>query len=168
MPTTRKITSFTLKGPKLIVHDPTYGLATTDSVTVELPPGRFTVEVDLVPNKEDGGFVVGAFRMRSGSRKGTSRRLLGRVVVDAACVVFYDLEAFKSAFENDPRAYFRHVEPLMDRTDLVLAGHLPRKKSLEIALCYSGYGDGTYPIYELRHDGRRIGIEAQFIRTKAA
>lgn len=140
---------------------------TEDGLKVELAPGNYRVEVQ--------GFVRGSdrrcarFRVYLEGSKPKLGQQLGTVATDLATMGFYDPKCFQSLRKQGSEEFFAWGESAFDASKSshgVLVHDL--KRSAILPYVTSGFGDGTYPVYELTQLNRRVGFEVEFISESAA
>jgi hypothetical protein len=82
---------------------------------------------------------------------------------------FYDPKCFQSLRKQGAEEFFEWGESAFDSSKAshgVLVHDL--KKSAILPYVSSGFGDGTYPVYELTQQHRRVGFEVEFISESTA
>jgi hypothetical protein len=155
-----------VKGSGLFLTDMRPG-PTDDGLKVALEAGDYRVEVQ--------GFVRGSDRRCARLRaylESTEPELgqqLGTVSTDLATMGFYDPKCFQSLRKQGSQEFFEWGESAFDSSKSshgVLVHDLTRSAILPYVS--SGFGDGTYPVYELIQRNRRVGFEVEFIAESAA
>jgi len=158
--------SMPVNGSSVFLTDMRHG-PTDDGLKVELEPGQYRVEFR--------GFVRGADRRcarlrayREGSKPELGKSI-GTVSTDLATLGFYDPKSFQPLKRRGSEQFFEWGESAFDTSKSshgVLIHNL--KKSAILPYVTSGFGDGTYPVFELTQQKRRIGFEVEFISEAAA
>ena len=155
-----------VKGNGLFLTDMRPG-PTEDGLKVELEPGNYRVEVQGFVRESDRRCA--RFRVYLEGSKPELGQQLGTVATDLATMGFYDPKCFQSLRKQGSEEFFAWGESAFDASKSshgVLVHDL--KRSAILPYVTSGFGDGTYPVYELTQQNRRVGFEVEFISESAA
>ena len=133
-----------------------------EPVIVSLPKARYRVTVRLI--SPEGDQHVAAVRLVSSDEEVSRGKRVGSVLVDFGQVGFCDRDAVEKAFEaiadDEMSLYYDQLDTTTVSGQAVLPG------AVKIAYVRPGFGDGTYPVYELlRPDGTVIGVELDCLVT---
>jgi len=146
-------------------------------------------DANFVPHEEDGflvavdtgNYLVTAKAIDFGGDKRVSRLRvclhgveaelggkIGETWTDTAITGICDHETFSEAWGDDDDASDAIIRPTLDD---YCDGHgvalLNDASGAVMPFVDSGFGDGTFPVFELSRAGRRSGFEIQFIENDA-
>lgn len=157
-----RLGEFDLVSGRMIAVDVRAG-SPDDSPVIDLPPGRYRAECQ--------GVAYGASRWVSRLRavreggEGERGAEIGEAWADAANIGLADVEPFSvfsaallAAEWDDP------IYRPFNSGNTVRMLHLDPPGGAWMPLVQSGWGDGTFPVYELVDGGERVGVEVEFIR----
>ena len=151
--------TFELRGTRLGFSDPWQIL---DAVAVVCPPGQYALEAECYCYGTDRR-VARVLATASG-RHGERGPLCGEFGVDVgnACILDYDaIEGFADA---DAQAFDEWGQRNIVDGARALSGSIPCTTARSTVVYFaSGFGDGTYAVYERRDDYEIIGAEAVFL-----
>jgi hypothetical protein len=127
-------------------------------VIVDVPSGHYHVSVRFV--RKDGETRVAATRVALSTDVSRGAKV-GDVIIDFAQLGVCDRDAFERVVESltdeDMPTYFNQLQTLDDTGKAELPG-------AKVVFTKTGYGDGEYPVYELRNTGgERAGVEIDFM-----
>jgi hypothetical protein len=133
-----------------------------DGVVARVAPGKYVLEGKVMDF--DGDLRVSRLRA---FRRGTEPALggqVGKVGVDSGHVSVSDIEA-----AYDGLSYEAEQEFADQRAELQIEGgeiveFAVGDKTVAIAVCESGFGDGSYPVFELRSGREVVGLEIEFLQ----
>ena len=132
----------------------------------KLQHGRYHVDIKVVAYASDRR--VSRFRICSEDLAPSLGRRLGNIGVDSACIVAWDAP-YAGDFRIRRDQWMKEVEtaqrrlwpsPSQNKLCIVAKTGVARRK---LILVQTGFGDGSFPIHELRRAGRRVGLELLFI-----
>jgi hypothetical protein len=149
-----------LKTGPLAVCDPSFGPGDgVMSVSLNLPPGTYRIEGRVVAY--GGERRVAAMRcVVRGSTSLERGSQVGECGVDTGRVGFCDEGVFGPAMDRYEDEYMEQLDSVEDPCAAVVLG--PAREAM-IALADCGFGDGSYPVFELCSDGKVVGLEIEFI-----
>jgi hypothetical protein len=132
-----------------------------EGVILDASPGVYVVETRVITYGIDRR--ISRVRVYPKSRAVTQGQLAGEVGVDLAAVAICDVDRLAGWAMKNEDEWQRWGQKLwFDRT--ARAGlYTCEPANTVLAFVESGFGDGTYPIHYLLHDGRPVGLEAEFI-----
>ena len=146
---------------KLWVLDPTL----FEGEVIPLPPGEYQVLAKVMDWSDDRRVsrlrVVGPVQV-DGAVLGTQ---VGEVGVDFAQVGVGDWERCTSGAEALDEASQNRVVAALDTMELYGVAYWDEHGEVPMPFVQSGFGDGTFPIYEIVRDSVRVGVEVVFIST---
>jgi|GEM_PF-6282198 len=132
------------------------------SVRVQTPNGVYAAEARLIDF--GGNLRVSRLRARLETVAAPSRSAKsGTVPVELACVLVADMQALYAGLTSQE---IEESYGLMCRFAGCPGSMCQLRfesKTIQFAICSSGWGDGTYPVYGLNSDGQTIGLEVVFI-----
>lgn len=156
-------------------------------VQLSIPNGRLWVGDAWMANESDGiaipvlpgEYVLSVKGMDFEGHRRTSRARvclssiqepkvcdkLGEVWVDVGDLGICDIAALEYALTPD--LTYPYQDELRDRSAEMSKMHFVYPLGeFEIALLTTGFGDGVYPVYELRSGGQAIGLEVEFLERR--
>lgn len=148
--------SLDIAGGKLAVVDPTL----FEGPIIDVPPGTYRVQVVVMDRRDDRR--IARLRVLMGAEASAGDEI-DSVGVDFAQVGVGDWEAVTRAAAALDRPGEEAIIATMDTLDLYGVIVWSPNGEADMPFVSSGYGDGSYPIYEIRRDGTRVGIEVVFI-----
>jgi hypothetical protein len=152
----------TLKGASFLVVDASFLPSEEDGVVVKAPRGRYIVQAKVM----DYGCDRRISRLRvmvPGSDPELGEEL-GDTWTDTAQTAICDFEVFSAAWgDDDDEAYEKISDDLMDAESFGVAV-LDDRTGAAAPFVSSGFGDGSFPVFELREGKRRVGFEIEFIK----
>lgn len=156
-----RLGEFVLLSGRMIAVDVHAG-SPDDSPVVDLPPGRYRAECQGVAYGR-GRWVSRLRAVREGC-DGLLGAVVGEAWADVANIGLADLEPFAvysaALLEAEAGApIFRRLESITTVGML----HLDPPGGAWMPLVESGWGDGTFPVFELVDRGERVGLEVEFI-----
>jgi hypothetical protein len=146
---------------KLYLGDPLNAGDWKQGFSTKLPPGRYVVKLKLMEYGAERR--VARLRLTVSGTEPDLGRPIGRTWTDTANIGICDTP-FLSAFRKDTASALKVVEDSVGEAEPFAFAHLGRAPTARMLIIESGFGDGTYPVYELRHRSKRCGIELVFIK----
>lgn len=149
---------FELRGTRLGFSDP-WGIL--DAVPVVCPSGQYGLEAECFRYGSDARIarVIATLAGRRGERGS----LYGAFGVDVGNACIFDYDAIEGYADSAGDAFEAWVQGYVDgtwnRSGTIACA--PAKTS--VAYFSSGFGDGTYQVYELRDDYEIVGAETVFL-----
>lgn len=166
------VATLPLPSGELGVGDPEFSWAELRGgagVRAALEPGAYDVSAFVVAFG-NGNFVARLRVAKSGmQRRPTRGAALARAGTDSAAIGVCDareaLAAFTSRFGGDANA----AAAFLEEVDYQRVGVIDPAGNGAALIVYvnSGFGDGVGPVYELLDEGRRVGVEFEFIESGA-
>ncbi|NKI96835.1 DUF4241 domain-containing protein [Rhizobacter sp. SG703] len=132
-----------------------------EPILVDTGPGKYAVSVEYA--FPEGHRHVAALRALVAETDQFSRGAkLGNIQVDFAQIGICDRDVIEAAFDSLGDDGMSQYYDLLNTTTPVSWIYLPG--SAAMCVVRPGYGDGSYPVYELRAvDGALVGVELEFI-----
>jgi len=131
------------------------------AVTVDLQAGIYEVSRRRVAYGDD--VRVGGFRAVLLGTEWNKGDQIGESWSDTATQGFCDIVAFTDAMPEDHESdYFEVFEDMLVTDDWSVVD-LDPKKHARLFVVGSGFGDGSFPVFELLSDGNRVGVEVETI-----
>lgn len=150
-----------LKGSRVLVVDAQFVPSEKDGLIIELSPAVYAVQTKVT----NFGGDVRISRLRV-SLHGTKPQLgsqIGETWTDTANTGICDFETFSKAWSADNDASYQIIEPfLTDGSNFGIA-ELDVATGAVMPFVSSGFGDGSFDVFELTENGQRIGFEIEFI-----
>ena len=134
-----------------------------ECVEIPVEPGCFSVECRGVRYGNDAR--VAAMRAIPEGMRVERGKELKRLPVDLGGIAVVDITILETSMDRSSEEY----EEWIDEVLFGESGASPvfvdtwEPSSISIPSCESGFGDGTYPCFELLSDGRVVGLEVEFI-----
>ena len=153
--------SLSLKGGSFLAVDAQFVPSEPDGLLVKLPPGNYSVQAKAV--NYGGDRRVSRLRV---FRDGASPKLgekIGETWTDTAKTGVCDFESFSQAWGSDDDASYETIEPFFDTDNPFGIVIFDAARGAIMPFVDSGFGDGTFPVFELAENGKRVGFEIEFI-----
>jgi hypothetical protein len=156
---------FELQGRRLQMLD-VYMAGNDDSgVILDASPGVYIVEARVITYGIDRR--ISRVRVHPKGQAVTRGKLAGEIGVDLAAVAICDVDRL-AGWARDHQAEWQRWGDKLWFGRTVRAGlYTCEPANTVVPFVDSGFGDGTYPVYYLIDDGRPVGLEAEFIPTRA-
>lgn len=91
---------------------------------------------------------------------------LGHAGVDTATVCVCDFERVKAYGDQDEDGFLEWLEEEEDALCEQCGVIKSSKAGISLPFVQSGYGDGSYPVIALEHDGKTVGLEVVFVGSE--
>jgi len=154
-------TELVIKTRRLLICDFQFVPKTEDGLVVELEPGEYRVEATGMDF--DGDRRISGLRVIRPNSTATRGNRLGETWTDTATCSVCELDAVQKEWNSlgeEPAA-----DKLMEEYERGEGCGIFRVTECASVIPYvsSGFGDGAFPVFELIQDGKRVGIEVEFI-----
>lgn len=153
---------WSLSSGKLLICDLGYMPSEGDGLVVDLSPGKYVVQGKVMTYPGDRR--VSRFRLVKPGVEAALGEELGDTWTDTASTAICDLVTMTKIWDRVGE------DDAMDRLDTAREDigsmgvfDLEPGAGAIAPFVSSGFGDGTFPVFELKAGGRRVGIEVQFI-----
>jgi hypothetical protein len=150
-----------LSGLRFLVVDASFVPSAEDGLLIEAPPGQYEVQAKCI----DYGGDVRVSRLRV-SLKGKQYRLgpeLGKTWTDTATTGLCDYEVFSRAWGDDDDASYEKISGTNEESGNCGIAVLDAGTGALMPFVSSGFGDGSYQVFELLDGPQRVGFEVEFI-----
>lgn len=157
-------TQLDLSDGKLLICDLGFVPSEDDGLVVELPPGRYEVRAKVMVYPGDRR--VSRLRLLPAGTAATLGKQLGETWTDTAQTSICDFTAMTRHFEVaklDDDAFGERLDQAREEQGKCGALDLDAAQGAVAPFVDSGFGDGTFPVFALTADGRRVGVEIEFI-----
>jgi hypothetical protein len=154
---------FELHSGKLFLGDSLAAPELECGTVYPMPPGRYRVEARVMTYGDDQR--VSRLRAWLADRTPSLGEEVGEAWCDVAQIGFCDNERWPPAYNADPDAAWEKVEDQFFGVNLCAVVVLDEATDAVMVTAQSGFGDGTYPVYELADGGERVGFEVEFIKA---
>jgi len=154
-----------LQGPEFLIADASFLPSEEDGLLVKAPQGRYLLQVKAMEYGDD----TRPSRLRA-ALLGTTPQLgakLGETWTDTATTGICDLRRFSAAWGDDDEASLAKVEEAISAAEIFGIATIDAAAGAVAPFLQSGFGDGTFPVYELVEGDRRVGFEIEFIEDGA-
>ena len=150
---------FTLEGPQLYLVDPGLSGSDLEGVKLDSPAGVYGVFIRSMAFGRD--HRVSRLRVVLRGSKPSLGPGIGKCQVDTGRFLVCDHRAFSKVRAETEAAGLKAFFGNMSE-----CGHgVARLSGVPVYHTESGFGDGSYPIFELREATARVGAEVEFIRA---
>jgi hypothetical protein len=153
---------FELKGSRLWIGDLAFVPAEDAGVSAELPTGKYEIAVMGVAYGEDRR----AARLRVASSDGKLGAKLGSFGTDWGVAGVCDIDRMDNLVERDEEGYLEWLGEFMGQDFATPGVALCEPADTKVVYSPSGFGDGTFTVFELRTDGQLVGLEVEFIEPE--
>lgn len=154
-----------LQGPEFLIADASFLPSEEDGLLVKAPQGRYLLQVKAMEYGDD----TRPSRLRA-ALLGTTPHLgakLGETWTDTATTGICDLRRFSAAWGEDDESSLAKVEEAISAAENFGIVTIGAAAGAVAPFLQSGFGDGTFPVYELVEGDRRVGFEIEFIEDGA-
>ena len=155
--------SFELRGTRLGFSDP---WQLFDAVPIFCPSGHYALEAECFRYGSDTRVarVIATLAGRQGERGS----LYGAYGVDVGSACVFDYDAIEGYADSAADAFQQWVDDNIPDRMTDPSGAIPCDPARTTVEYFpSGFGDGTYPAYELRDDYEIVGAETVFLEPGA-
>ncbi len=152
---------FVLKGNKVLCVDAQFAPSAEDGLLVDLSPGKYLLQAKCVDY--GGDKRVARLRLLPKKIVASLGAQLGETWTDTAKTGVCDYDVFSKAWGTDDDASYEKISPAFETEKPFGKATLDKASSAILPFLDSGFGDGTFPVFELVADGKRVGLEIQFI-----
>ena len=135
-----------------------------EGVILDASRGIYVVEARVITYGTDRR--ISRVRVYPEAQVVTQGELAGEVDVDLAAVAICDVDRLASWAKNDEAEWQRWGDRLWFGRTTPAGLYTCEPATTVVPFVDSGFGDGTYPVYYLMHDGQAVGLEAEFIATE--
>ena len=153
---------FELKGTRLWVGDLAFVPAEDAGVSAELPPGKYEIAVMGVAYGEDHR----AARLRVASSDGALGAELGTFGTDWGMAGVCDMDRMDGLVERDEEGYMEWLSEFMGQDFATPGVAACEPADTKVIYTPSGFGDGTFTVFELRAGDALVGLEVEFIASE--
>lgn len=155
-----------LKGSKVLCADAQFAPSADDGVLVELSSGKYLVQAKCVDY--GGDKRVSRLRILREHVVPALGAQLGETWTDTARTGVCDFAVFTNAWGTDNDASFEKISPAFNTSEPFGIAILDKTSGAVLPFVDSGFGDGTFPVFELVVDEKRVGLEIEFIAPGTA
>jgi hypothetical protein len=106
---------------------------------------------------------ISRVRVRRKGRVVKLGKFAGEVEVDLAAVAICDADRLAGWARDHQYRVHQWGDRLRFGGEARAGQYTCEPAKTVVSFVESGFGDGTYPVYYLTHDGRRVGLEAEFL-----
>ena len=138
-----------------------------DAVPVVSPSGLYVLEAECF--RYGGDCRIARVTATCARRRGERGSLYGAFGVDVACACIFDYDAIEGYADSDEDDFVQWVDHFIIGMTGAVCGSIacpPARTTVEYFA--SGFGDGTYAVYELRDDYEVVGVEVVFLEDDAS
>lgn len=159
------IAPFTISSGRLLIVDFGFLPSSQDGLVIELPSGDFDITARVMDYPGDRR--ISRLRLLAKGIDAPVGEAIGETWVDTAATSICDAEVMDAAWQSlgDDVATSR-LEAFRETAAPCGVFVLDERLRASAPFVESGFGDGTYTVFELCADGRRVGIEIEFIENR--
>lgn len=152
----------TLSDGRALVCDLGFIPSDGDGLLVEMPPGRYLIRARVMDYSGDRR--VSRLRVLSPGSTPTVGVQIGETWADTAAVAVCDFTVCSRAWERlGEDTATNRLEVARDSGYPCGVFELDPEVSACVPYVDSGFGDGTFPVFELMQEDKRVGFEIEFI-----
>jgi hypothetical protein len=157
-------TNFELMGPQLLIIDASYVPGAEDGLLIDMDPGTYEIDAKVMIY----GIDHYVSRLRIIRRGKTSMRgnRIGETWTDVALTGICDLQVFSMIWERDTDEAWNKIETAINSSNGAGIAELDKEAGAVMPFVQSGYGDGTFPVFDLIDNQMRVGVEIEFINLQ--
>jgi hypothetical protein len=152
---------FELQGTRLQMLDVFMAGNDNEGVILGASPGVYVVEARVITYGVDRR--ISRLRVHPKGQVVTQGELAGEVGVDLAAVAICDVDRLAGWARDHQKEWQRWGDKLWFGRTTPAGLYTCEPAKTVVPFVDSGFGDGTYPVYYLMHDRRRVGLEAEFL-----
>ncbi|MDQ6631682.1 MAG: SEL1-like repeat protein [Verrucomicrobiota bacterium] len=152
---------FDLKGTSILIVDAQFVPSKEDGLLVSLDSGKYLIQAKA--NSYGGDRRISRLRI---FRKNTIPQLcseIGKTWTDTANTGICDFEIFSKAWGNDDDASYEIIQEDLETDNSFGTATLDAARGAVMPFVHSGFGDGSFSVFELVENGVRVGFEIEFI-----
>ena len=152
---------FELKGRRLQMLDVSLAGSEDEGVILDATAGVYVIEARVMTYGIDRR--ISRVRVHQKRHIGKLGKLAGEVAVDLAAVAICDVDCLAGWARDHQDKLQRWGDKLWLGGEARAGLYSCEPAKTVVAFVESGFGDGTYPVYFLTYNGRRVGLEAEFL-----
>ena len=151
---------------KVAVVDSSYAAGQCVGSMHRISSGRYQAKVKVMEYGRDRH--VSRFRLCSHEEGTALGRKVGEIGIDSARAVIWDAP-FAGDYRSRKPSLLKDVQAAQERLwvppkrNLCSVGKIARTRGSKLIVVETGFGDGSFPIHEIRGGGKRVGLELVFI-----
>jgi hypothetical protein len=150
-----------LRGTRLQMLDVFMAGNDDEGVILETSAGVYVVEARVITYGIDRR--ISRVRVYPKGQVVAQGKLAGEVGVDLAAVAICDVDRLAGWARSHQDEWQRWGDKLWFGRATRAGVYTCEPARTVVPFVDSGFGDGTYPVYYLMHDGRPVGLEAEFL-----
>ena len=150
-----------LKGGSVLIADAQFMPSEEDGLRVTLAPAKYVAQCKVA--NFSGDRRIARLRVFQSGATPKLGQAIGETWTDTAKTGFCDFEVFSKAWGTDDDASYAIIEPYFNPLEYVGIAILDAATGAVMPFVDSGFGDGTYSVFELLEDGQRVGFEIEFL-----
>ena len=150
-----------LKGSRVLVIDAQFVPSEQDGLLVELFPAKYAVQAKVT--NFGGDLRISRLRASLHGTKPQLGRQIGETWTDTASTGICDFEIFSKSWGTDNDTSYKIIEPFLMDNSVFGVAELDVANGAVMPFVSSGFGDGSFAVFELTENGQRIGFEIEFI-----
>ena len=152
---------FTLRGPQFLVVDASFLPEPGDGLVIDCAPGDYHLDARVMAYGDDAR--IARLRVARTGVAGRRGPQLGETWTDTAQTAICDLDHFSAAWGTDDEASYARMEDALAEGSSHGIAVLDAAAHAVAPFVTSGFGDGTFAVYDLVSDAGRAGFEVEFI-----
>jgi hypothetical protein len=160
------LASFDLKGKRFLISDAGYMGSEEDGVSVAAKPGKYQVQVKMIDFGADRR--ISRLRASLAGVKEAELKKVGEAWADVGRIGFSDGDALlKLGKKLESDELIDALNEALGENEEKFGTHRFGEGGPEMIYVDSGFGDGTFPVYQLKTKGANVGFEVEFIEPSA-
>lgn len=152
-----------LKGSRVLVVDAQFVPSEKDGLLIELPAGKYAVQTQVT--NFGGDRRISRLRVLPHGCASQFGAQIGETWTDTATTGICDFETFAKAWGTDQDGSYQIIEPFLVEGSAFGVAELEVASGAVMPFVQSGFGDGSFAVFELTENGRRTGFEVEFISS---
>jgi hypothetical protein len=154
---------FSCKSGKILVIDPGLCRIIENGTLITCSPGIYDLHAKVVAYGSEKR--VSRLRVVQRGAQGYSLgdALEEEAVVDVAGLAVCDADALERAWGDDEDSTLEALQDWMPIEKAAVELIIPKYPDATLYMVESGFGDGSFPIFELSENGIRVGFEVELI-----
>ncbi len=160
-----KLCDLDLIGAQFLVVDANFVPSAKDGILVASKPGKYLVQVKGMEFSSDKR--VSRLRAVLKGESPSIGRQAGKTWTDTALTGIVDYESFSKAWGDDDDASYDMLQDKLESAENFGVVKFDKVAKAVMPFVASGFGDGSFPVFELVANGQVVGFEVEFISSEA-
>lgn len=153
-----------LTGTKFLVVDANFVPSAKDGIMISSTPGKYQVQIKGIDFSGDRR--VSRLKAFLKSESPTIGNQVGETWTDTALTGIVDFESFSKVWGDDDDASYDKLQDKLESAENFGVIKFDKAANVLMPFVSSGFGDGSFPVFELVSDGQVVGLEVEFISAE--